>query len=113
MTTSAQGTHLSSVQVDAIRDELAEQLTWRKRQLADLESTVEDGTVADTAKAAILADIVSAERNIALVRQTLSDIEGGTYGRCDDCRTPIPFERLKIRPLARYCMTCQRRHEVR
>ncbi|HSJ13967.1 MAG TPA: TraR/DksA C4-type zinc finger protein [Longimicrobiales bacterium] len=34
-----------------------------------------------------------------------------TYGRCDDCGTDIPFERLDVVPWARYCLDCQRRHE--
>lgn len=113
MTTSAESTQLSTVQIDTIREELEEQLLWRERQLADLRATVDDGTVSDTAKAAILAEIVSTERAIGLVRQTLEDIDNGTYGRCDDCHTQIPFERLKIRPLTRYCVACQRRHERR
>ncbi|WP_256862860.1 TraR/DksA C4-type zinc finger protein [Microbispora sp. GKU 823] len=25
----------------------------------------------------------------------------------------MPFGRLKIRPMARYCIACQRRHEAR
>lgn len=113
MTTSAEGTTLSSVQLAAIREELDEQLLWRNRQLSDLESTVADGTVSETAKAAILAEIAATERNIAAVKRALDDITAGVYGRCDDCRAPIPYERLKIRPLARYCVTCQRRQEKR
>ncbi|WP_433239816.1 TraR/DksA family transcriptional regulator [Streptosporangium sp. CA-135522] len=105
-------THLSGVQLDAIREELEEQLFRWTRQLAELEAVVNDA-VEVSAKPEILADIASAERSTAVVRHALRDITELTYGRCGDCGLGIPFERLKARPLARFCMRCQRRHEHR
>lgn len=112
MTVNAGETHLSSVQLEALREELEAQLFWRTKQLADLEAAVE-GSVEVSAKPELLADIVSAERNTAVVRDALRRITDLTYGRCDGCGSGIPFERLKARPLARHCMGCQRRHESR
>ncbi|OUC87703.1 TraR/DksA family transcriptional regulator [Streptosporangium minutum] len=106
-------THLSSVQLDTVREELEGQLFRWTRQLADLETAVNDDAVEVSTKSGILADIVSAERNLAVVRQALQDVTDLTYGRCDGCGLAIPFERLKARPLARFCMLCQRRHETR
>ncbi|MFC4058842.1 TraR/DksA family transcriptional regulator [Planomonospora corallina] len=106
-------THLSSVQLDAIREELQEQLFRWTKQLAELEEAVNDDAVEVSAKTGLLADLASAERNAAVVRRALESIGALTYGRCDGCGSPIPFERLKARPLARLCMDCQRRHEGR
>ncbi|GAA4227543.1 DnaK suppressor protein [Streptosporangium album] len=104
-------THLSSVQLDIIREELEEQLFWRTRQLADLEAAVNDDAVETSAKSGLLADIVSVERSTAVVRKALKSVAELTYGRCDGCGSAIPYERLKARPLACFCMDCQRRHE--
>ncbi|GAA3136404.1 hypothetical protein GCM10010466_28990 [Planomonospora alba] len=106
-------THLSTVQLDAIREELEEQLFRWTKKLAELEAAVNDDAVEVTEKSGLLADIVSAERNAGVVREALESIAALTYGRCDGCASPIPFERLKARPLARLCMECQRRHETK
>lgn len=103
--------HLSSVQLDTIREELEEQLFRWTKQLAELEAAVGDDAVEVSAKPGLLADIVSAERNTAVLRNALKNITDLTYGRCDGCGSGIPFDRLKARPLARFCMECQRRHE--
>ena len=41
------------------------------------------------------------------MRDRIDDFSLGDYGRCGHCASMIPFERLKIRPLARYCIDCQ------
>jgi RNA polymerase-binding transcription factor len=38
-------------------------------------------------------------------------LAAGTYGSCEGCRRPIPLERLRAVPTARYCVACQRREE--
>lgn len=38
-------------------------------------------------------------------------LEAGTYGTCEGCRRPIPLERLRAVPTARYCVACQHREE--
>lgn len=35
----------------------------------------------------------------------------GVYGLCADCDTPIPFERLRVVPEARYCVRDEERRE--
>ncbi|MCG5217065.1 TraR/DksA C4-type zinc finger protein [Streptosporangium soli] len=105
---------MSNVQIEAIREQLEEQLGWRTRQLDELnealdEHAAEDGDVRLT----LIADIASAERHRTSVQAALRRIDEGGYGRCGDCAAEIPFERLKIRPLAGFCMKCQQRHEVR
>ncbi|MBI4268876.1 MAG: TraR/DksA C4-type zinc finger protein [Candidatus Rokubacteria bacterium] len=39
-------------------------------------------------------------------------LAAGTFGTCDDCGKPIPLERLRAVPTARYCVACQRTHET-
>jgi DnaK suppressor protein len=41
------------------------------------------------------------------IEQSLQDIEDGVYGLCEQCEEEISFERLKVRPIARYCISCK------
>jgi len=41
------------------------------------------------------------------IEQALQDIEDGEYGICDLCNEDIPIKRLKVRPIARYCISCK------
>lgn len=40
------------------------------------------------------------------VRAALGRIDAGTFGRCENCGTDIPPERLDILPYVRYCVPC-------
>ena len=47
-------------------------------------------------------------------RRVLEEIEAaearlsaGTFGVCEACAKPIPFERLRALPAARFCVTCE------
>ncbi|RFU84022.1 molecular chaperone DnaK [Streptomyces triticagri] len=62
-------------------------------------------------------DFVQAQRES--IRRVLKDIETafarlerGEYGLCEDCRRPIPVERLDILPYARQCVSCCRRRAM-
>jgi DnaK suppressor protein len=51
-------------------------------------------------------------RVIKEVEQALQDIENGDYGICDRCNEDIPIKRLKVRPMARYCIRCKSQLET-
>jgi DnaK suppressor protein len=44
---------------------------------------------------------------IRKIRQSLQDIEEGTYGICESCGEPIAAARLEARPVARHCIDCK------
>ena len=74
----------------------------RFAQLAGEVPDAGDASVAD-----VEIDSASAERTrdseeLAKVRQALARIEAGAYGVCLDCGRPIPLERLRVFPWARY-----------
>ncbi|MEU8107319.1 TraR/DksA C4-type zinc finger protein [Nonomuraea muscovyensis] len=112
MTGTTGGTHLSSVQTQTLRQELEEQLAWRSRQLLSLQAASRDARGADDTWQELLVSITAADRALAELQQALDRLDEGAYGRCGQCDAGIPFERLKIRPLARYCIDCQRLHEA-
>lgn len=104
--------HLSTVQLQSLRQDLHEQLERRSRQLLGLQAAARDGSGADDTWQELLVSLATADRAIAELSQALDRVNAGTYGRCSHCEAGIPFERLKIRPLARFCINCQRRHEA-
>lgn len=55
----------------------------------------------------------SATKALTEVDAALDRLHAGTYGRCERCATHIPFERLEILPMSRYCIRCQHHLEVR
>jgi RNA polymerase-binding transcription factor DksA len=40
------------------------------------------------------------------IEHALSRIDASTYGSCESCGAPIPFERLEAIPYARTCVAC-------
>lgn len=49
--------------------------------------------------------------SLARVKRALSKIGIGRYGNCDNCRRPIEPQRLKIFPMAEYCLACEKEKE--
>jgi DnaK suppressor protein len=42
----------------------------------------------------------------------LERLDDGAYGTCEDCGVTISPKRLEAIPWARYCVTCQERHQT-
>ena len=52
--------------------------------------------------------------DMALLREVegaLERLRDGTYGTCMECGMPVARKRLEALPWARYCVTCQERHQ--
>ena len=45
---------------------------------------------------------------IGEIEAALDRLAEGTYGTCESCSRPIPFERLEAISQARYCVACPR-----
>jgi len=46
-----------------------------------------------------------------LLLYALRHLEDEDFGLCEDCDTPIAFERLKLMPGTRYCVPCAKERE--
>ncbi len=52
------------------------------------------------------------QRGLAEVLHALSKIAEGRYGICEESGDPIPVERLRAEPHARYCIRDAEKHEL-
>lgn len=48
------------------------------------------------------------EQRLHDIRATIAKIESGVYGQCDHCSGKIEDTRLKVMPVARFCIECGR-----
>ena len=57
-------------------------------------------------------NLLPVEANLELrlksIHLALEKIKTGGYGKCEKCKKPIPLERLKVYPEAKFCMKCQK-----
>lgn len=45
------------------------------------------------------------------IDEALDKIANGNYGICDMCEEPISIARLKVKPYAKYCISCREINE--
>ena len=96
-------------QLPTIRAELDQQRSFRTEQLEEL--------AVDAAQAAASADeprlqvtrtlTLAAEAALSEIDAALRRLEEGSYGVCESCAEPIPWERLEVLPMSRLCTPCQ------
>ncbi|MDT8421671.1 MAG: TraR/DksA C4-type zinc finger protein [Desulfuromonadales bacterium] len=51
------------------------------------------------------------EQRLRQVESALRAIRSGSYGDCRDCEEPVGYARLKARPEAPFCLSCQEERE--
>lgn len=73
-------------------------LVAQLRDLTDADSVLE--------RELAEAGAARAEEAMADVQHALGRLEDGTYGWCEGCGAPMPFERLEAIPWARLCIAC-------
>ncbi|MCZ0771632.1 RNA polymerase-binding protein DksA [Campylobacter hepaticus] len=47
------------------------------------------------------------KKELLEIKNSLEKIKNGTYGICESCDDEIDTKRLKVKPHARYCITCR------
>jgi DnaK suppressor protein len=50
---------------------------------------------------------------IVKIREALTRIDDGTYGKCDECGESISLDRLRARPVTTLCIDCKSLQEAR
>jgi DnaK suppressor protein len=93
-------------------------LTERQRAIDELSETVQaPGQMTYGSQAAAASQVFAQQRDLALhdrsqaqlelVDAALARLDGGSYGICLRCGTPIAAGRLEALPWAAHCIACQ------
>jgi DnaK suppressor protein len=96
-------------QPPAIRTELDQQRRFRIEQLQELTADAAEAiATADDPRLQVTRVLkLAAESALADIEGALRRLEQGTYGRCERCAEPIPWERLEVLPMTGLCTSCQ------
>jgi DnaK suppressor protein len=96
-------------QLPALQAELDKQRRCRIEQLDELTvHATEAAATRDECRLQVTRVLqVAAESAVGEVDAALERLENGSYGICERCTEPIPFERLEALPMTRLCTPCQ------
>jgi DnaK suppressor protein len=72
---------------------------------ADDEHDPEGATIAFE-REQLVSIMERVRQTVTDLRQSLDDLDGGSYGICQNCGEPIDPERLEVRPQSRLCVNC-------
>jgi RNA polymerase-binding transcription factor DksA len=105
---------LTGQQLAALRSSLSDALVEHRWQLQQHEGQL-TSVFADAVAAGAGSELELAQVAAARAREAAADVEAAlarfddhTYGSCEACERPIPFERLQAIPHARFCVACPR-----
>lgn len=104
--------HLPGDAVALLRSLLLCQMAVHADQAAESRSTADSLTGQSDTDSLLereLAETSATNYMVALLeaREALRRLDDGTYGFCEGCGAPIPFERLEAVPHARRCVSCR------
>ncbi len=118
----------TATEMKAMRSELAKDLVRLKKELQAAESEMDDlikasgvGAGDDQADAGTktfereheMSLVYNARDMVTQTERALERIDTKTYGRCEDCASPIGKARLQVFPRATLCMACKQKEERR
>jgi DnaK suppressor protein len=102
--------HLPTVgPAPAIRSELVQQRRLPLQQLEELRmNAAEAQATADEPRLQVTPVLtLAAESALSEIDAALQRLEEGSYGICERCAVPIPWQRLEVLPMTRLCTHCQ------
>ena len=105
--------HLTDAQRAALRIQLDEVVAAQTALLDESRREIDALIGHNDPDSLAERDLLEAASDVALAALTdaaraLDRFDGGTYGRCEDCGSPIAPERLEVLPHTRFCVACPR-----
>jgi DnaK suppressor protein len=96
-------------QLSTLRAELDQQRRFRAQQLKELAvDAAEAMATADHGRLQVTRLLtLAAEAALLDIDAALQRLEDGSYGICERCAEPIPWQRLEVLPMSRLCTPCQ------
>ncbi len=98
--------------LEARRDQIIKNINGSAKELDDLHRShevMDEGDFASvSADNMVNEEILSAQqRELREIDEALAKIQQGAYGICEMCEEPIGMQRLKVKPFAKFCITCR------
>lgn len=87
----------------------AERLDISGREVKDTVDDGDDRFLSGIEHVQLLRD----QEELRDIDEARERLRRGTYGVCVECGAPIPFERLRVRPAAKFCLVHQAEWEQR
>ncbi len=91
-----------------------------ERALGTMNSTPEEACADPSDRASLESDrnfllrMRDRERKLlSKINEACARIEGGSYGRCEECGGEIGIQRLRARPVTTLCIDCKSAQEAR
>ena len=94
-----------------LREELFARAGEELHSQYDIPQDIGEQSILDLLSDAGLAVADIRRSQLTELEEAQSRLEMGTYGRCEGCGEPIDLKRLRLVPLAAYCVNCQRIQE--
>ena len=66
-----------------------------------------DFSIIETGSQIDFAISTNLKEELLEIKDSLEKIKNGSYGICESCGDDIDIQRLKVKPHARYCITCR------
>lgn len=98
--------------LDELRNALVRQRNSRLEQLAELNLGDSPRSIGKSQHRGLRPVRSVALAALSDTDAALQRLARGCYGRCEQCDSPIPLERLEILPMARLCTGCQHAKEA-
>ncbi len=94
------------------REQILKNINGSSKELSELQDSqdvMDEGDFAAVSTDNLINEeiLIAQQQELREIDEALMKIEKGTYGICEMCEEPIGMQRLKVKPFARYCITCR------
>ena len=94
------------------REQILRNIQGSSKELNELnesQDVMDEGDIAAVSTDNLINEeiVASQQKELIEIEEALHKISNGTYGICEMCEEPIGIQRLKVKPFAKYCITCR------
>ena len=95
----------------ARKEQIEKNIDYVEKEMDELRTLElnDEGDYASVSSDNMLENAIGSQQELELneIEAALEKIKDGTYGSCDMCGVDIGFQRLKVKPHAKFCIDCR------